>query len=71
MDVRELFYWTASIVFILLGIVLIAVLALVVYIKRLASRTALKLDYHMHTAADTFRKYTWSRVILRALRMIF
>ena len=72
--IREFFYWTASIAMILFGIFMISLIALLVYIKKLADLGMAKIDegvYHFQNATRTWRNLAFSRFIIRILRLIF
>jgi Na+-transporting methylmalonyl-CoA/oxaloacetate decarboxylase gamma subunit len=76
-QIREIFYWTATIVLMLLGLGLIGFLALLIYFKRLARRLAdrsmQELDRVSETvlhATRTWRNLALTRFIIRALKLL-
>jgi hypothetical protein len=78
MDIQEMFYWTASIALILLGLFIIALFALLFYIKRSVDKTATNILDRMNSISDqvgsasrAWRNLTLTRFVLRALKLIF
>jgi|GEM_PF-4827071 hypothetical protein len=78
MEIRDFFYWTASIVLILIGLFTIALFALLFYIKRLADRTAARILHRVDDLSDQvgrvgriWRNLTLTRFIVKALKLIF
>jgi hypothetical protein len=78
MEVQELFYWVASVVLTLIGLLVITAFAVLFYIKRLVDKTAQKVMWRMEemsntvsTASKAWRNLTLTRFVLRALRFIF
>ena len=78
MDIREFFYWTASIALILLGLFIIALFAFLIYLKRLSRSLVLKFESRMDeisnnfgSAARAWKNLALTRFIIRALKLIF
>lgn len=78
MEVQELFYWVASIVLTLIGLLIVALFAVLFYIKRLADKTAQRVLWRVEemsesvsSASKAWRNLTLTRFVLRALRFIF
>jgi hypothetical protein len=72
--IREFFYWAASISLILVGLFMIALIAFLMYLKKLADRGMQRLDAslaHVHNATRTWRNLALTRFLIRALRLIF
>ena len=68
-QIREFFYWTASVVLVLIGLLVVAIFALLAYLKRVADRSMQKLDYHVNNVSRTVRNYAFGRTIVRILRL--
>jgi hypothetical protein len=78
MEIREFFYWTASIALILIGLFTLSLFVALFYIKRLADRTSAKILARVELMSDqvsgasrAWRNLTITRFIIRALRLIF
>lgn len=72
-QIREIFYWTATIALILFSIFVIALVVLLAYIKRLADHGMRKLDdglARVSGAARTWKNLAFTRIIIRALRIL-
>lgn len=71
--IREFFYWTASIAFILFGLFVILLFAFLIYIKRLADEAAARFEEMQNSVAHatrTWRNLSITRFIIRTLRII-
>lgn len=72
-QIREFFYWTASIAFILISLFVLGLVALLVYVKRLADHGMRKLDASLTQVQDatrTWRNLGVARFIIRAIRLL-
>lgn len=72
--IREFFYWTASIAMILASLLIIGLLLLLFYLKRMADEGMRKLELGLesvHTAARTWRNLAFTRFLVRLFRVIF
>ena len=77
MDIRETFYWVASIALLLLGLFLIAMFGFLFYLKRLAERTADRvltrfedMSDKVGRASSAWRSLTLTRFIIRVIRYL-
>jgi hypothetical protein len=76
--IREFFYWTASIALILLSLFLVGLIALLIYLRRLAKTFADRgldrinqMSEQFGNAAKTFRNIGLTRLFFRFFRLIF
>jgi len=78
MDIREFFFWTASIFLILGGLFIIALSVMLITLKRTVDRIVYKLETRIdnisenfNTAARAWKNLTLTRFVIRILKLIF